>query len=267
MRNDGTLTIAKRGTMNKINLHDALNRLPEVKKAVIILSGGMDSTISMRLAVEKYGPENVFALSFFYGQKQQIELKAAAASTKLLGVKHKIFDLSVLGEIAEGFSANTSKDIEMPTIKEVLGDPRPKTYVPNRNMILMSIAAAFAEVAGAEIIIAGFQSTDEYGYHDTTPRFVNKINDVLSENRIIKIKVIAPFAELSKLDEINILKELDGSVELLRTTLTCYNPNVQGESCGVCPSCSERIANFYKAGEVDPIPYSITTLPWNAKAA
>lgn len=254
--------------MNKITLNDALCRLPEVKKAVIILSGGMDSTISMRLAVERYGADNVFALSFFYGQKQNIELQAAAASIKLLGVKHKVFDLSVLGEIAEGFSANTSKDIAMPTILDVLGDPRPKTYVPNRNMILMSVAAAFAEVEGAEIIIAGFQSTDEYGYHDTTARFVGKINDVLSENRIIKIKIVAPFADLSKSDEINILKELDGNIDLLKYTLTCYNPNSSGESCGVCPSCSERIANFMKAGEVDLIPYAFDApIPWKAQEA
>jgi len=244
-----------------MNLQYALNKLPDTQKAVVILSGGMDSTISMRLAVQKYGAKNVFALSFFYGQKQAAELTQAAISTNMLGVKHKILDLSILGEISEGFSANTSKDIKMPTIKDVLGDPRPKTYVPNRNMILMSIAAAFAEVEGAEIVLSGFQSTDEYGYHDTTARFVNKVNDVLSENRIIKIKIIAPFAELSKSDEINILRELDGNTNLLAFTLTCYNPNDKGESCGVCPSCSERIANFAKAKEKDPIRYSIE-IPW-----
>lgn len=248
------------------DLNYAMSKLPEVKRVIIILSGGMDSTISMRLAVEKYGAENVFALSFFYGQKQKIELSMAAQSTAMLGVKHKILDLSVLGEIAEGFSANTSKDIEMPTIKEVLGDPRPKTYVPNRNMILMSIASAYAEVEDAEIIISGFQSADEYGYHDTTARFVNKINDVLSENRIIKIKVVAPFADLSKSDEINILKELDGNLDLLEKTLTCYNPNLAGESCGTCPSCSERIANFVKVKEKDNIPYSIP-IPWHSLLA
>lgn len=248
--------------MNNTNLKNALTLLPRSQKVVVILSGGMDSTISMRLACERYGAENVSALSFFYGQKQSLELKKAVESSKLLGVKHKILDLSVLGEIAEGFSANTSKDIEMPTIKDILGDPRPKTYVPNRNMILMSIAAAFAEVEGAEIVISGFQSTDEYGYHDTTPRFVGKINDTLSENRIIKIKIVAPFAALSKSDEINILKELDGNIDLLKYTLTCYNPNEQGHSCGVCPSCSERIANFVKAGEVDPVLYSIK-IPWD----
>lgn len=233
-----------------------LDNMPQTDKVIVILSGGMDSTIAMRLCVEKYGKDNVYALSFFYGQKQKIELEKAKESTSLLGVKHKVLDISVLGEISKGFSANVDTDIEMPTIDDVLGDPRPVTYVPNRNMILMSIAAAFAEANDIDTIIMGLQIHDEYGYHDTTQRFVDKINSVLNENRMIKIKVTAPFSTLSKYDEIMILKELDGNVDLLQYTLTCYNPT-DGKSCGKCPSCSERIQNFIKASEVDPIEYSV----------
>lgn len=240
----------------------ALKRLPYTKGIVVVLSGGMDSTIAMRLCVARYGAENVRALTFDYGQKQRIEIEKAKISTSLLGVKHKILDLSVLGEISKGFSANVDTDIDMPTIKDVLGDPRPKTYVPNRNMILMSIAAGYAEVEGIEAVIMGLQIHDEYGYHDTTARFVDKVNDVLSENRIIKIRVIAPFANLSKFDELKLLKELDGDLLLTQHTLTCYNPNERGESCGKCPSCSERIANFMLMGERDPILYSID-IPWS----
>jgi 7-cyano-7-deazaguanine synthase len=241
---------------------DILAKLPDTKGAIVILSGGMDSTISLRLCIEKYGKDNVRALTYFYGQRQSIEIEKAKFTTKHLGVKHKVFDLSVLGEISKGFSANVDTDISMPTIKDVLGDPRPKTYVPNRNMILMSVAAAFAEVEGFDTIVMGLQIHDEYGYHDTTARFVSKVNDVLSENRIIKIKVIAPFAGLSKFDEIKVLQHLDGNVDLLANTLTCYNPDDKGHSCGKCPSCSERIANFAKAGLVDPIPYS-ANIPWS----
>jgi 7-cyano-7-deazaguanine synthase len=221
----------------------------------------MDSTIAMRLCVEKYGSSNVRALTFFYGQKQSAEIERAKESTAKLNVKHKICDLSVLGDIGQGFSANLDSNIDMPTIRDVLGDPRPKTYVPNRNMILMSIAAAYAEVENIDTIIMGLQIHDEYGYHDTTQRFVDKINDVLSENRIIKIKVTAPFAKLSKYEEIEILRELDGNVDLLINTLTCYDPNEAGESCGKCPSCAERIQNFMKSKLVDPIPYQIN-IPW-----
>lgn len=243
-------------------LNDVIREMPDTKGAIVILSGGMDSTIAMRLCVEKYGADNVRALTFNYGQKQVLEIEKAKYSTTLLNVKHKVCDLTVLGEIGQGFSANLDKNIDMPTIRDVLGDPRPKTYVPNRNMILMSIAAAYAEVENIDTIIMGLQIHDEYGYHDTTQRFVDKINSVLNENRIIKIKVTAPFSTLSKLDEINILKQLDNTVNLLQNTLTCYNPNDGGLSCGKCPSCSERIANFAKAGIIDPIPYSVN-INWN----
>ena len=249
-----------------MNLQNALKELPDTKGVVVVLSGGMDSTIAMRLCVEKYGAANVRALTFDYGQKQKIEIEKAKISTYRYAVKHKIFDLSVLGEISKGFSANVDTDIKMPTIKDVLGDPRPKTYVPNRNMILMSVAASFAEVEGFDTIIMGLQIHDEYGYHDTTGRFVNKVNDVLSENRIIKIRVIAPFAKLSKVDELRILYELEGDLSLTQYTLTCYNPNDKGESCGKCPSCSERIANFMMLGEMDSIPYSVN-IPWGKKCA
>lgn len=236
---------------------DALALLPVTKGCVVILSGGMDSTITMRLAVEKYGKENVSALTFYYGQKQKREIDMARMSTNLLGVKHKVVDASFLGEISKGFSANVDMDIAMPTIRDVLGDPRPKTYVPNRNMILMSIAAAYAEVNNVDTILCGLQVHDEYGYHDTTQRWVDKVNDLLSENRIIKIKLVAPFSKLSKYDELKILQELDNHLMLTTFTLTCYNPNDQFESCGKCPSCSERIANFAKVGTRDTIQYSI----------
>ena len=240
---------------------EALDLLPDTKGCVVILSGGMDSTIAMRLAVKKYGKYNVSALTFDYGQKQAYEIQMAKASTSNLGVTHKVIDASFLGDISQGFSANVDKNIDMPTIHDVLGDPRPKTYVPNRNMILMSIAAAYAETQNVDTVICGLQVHDEYGYHDTTQRWVDKVNDLLSENRIIKIKLVAPFSKLSKYDELNILRELDDSLSLTMFTLTCYNPNEEGMSCGHCPSCSERIANFAKVGEKDPVPYSVP-LDW-----
>ena len=225
-----------------MNLNDAFDMLPEANGVVVVLSGGMDSTIALRLCVAKYGYKNVRALTFDYGQKQAIEIEKARESTRYLMVQHKVLDLSLLGDISQGFSANVDKAIEMPTIKDVLGDPTPKTYVPNRNMILVSIAAAYAETQGMEYVVCGLQVHDEYGYWDTTGRFVEKMSSVFAENRKIKIKLIAPFVTLNKFDEIKLLEELDGGVGLLMSTLTCYNPDELGRSRGKCPSCSERIA-------------------------
>lgn len=238
-----------------------LESLPDTKGVVVILSGGMDSTIAMRIAVEKYGSENVKALTFNYGQKQKVEIEKARQSTSFLEVEHKIIDASFLHDISMGFSANVDPSIKMPTIREVLGDPTPKTYVPNRNMILMSIAAAYAETKGIDTILCGLQVHDEYGYWDTTQSFVDAVNNVLNQNRKVKIKIVAPFSELSKKQEIAILEELDDNIGLLLMTITCYNPNENGESCGKCPSCSERIKNMADAGFRDPISYSID-IPW-----
>jgi 7-cyano-7-deazaguanine synthase len=245
-----------------MDLKQILASLPESNGAVAILSGGMDSTVSMRLAVEKYGAKNISALTFFYGQKQAYEIEMARESTSILGVKHKVLDIRFLGEIAKGFSANTDPDMVMPTIKDILGLPVPPTYVPNRNMILMSIAAAYAEVQKIPIIIAGFEAVDSFGYSDTTPPFVAAVNHCFTYNRSILIKVIAPFNNLTKRDEIRILKELDGNVDLLKHTLTCYNPqpkvyNLQPpiqvfRSCGKCPSCSERKKAFLDEETPDP---------------
>lgn len=247
-------------------LNAALDLLSsEFNGAVVVLSGGMDSTIALRLCVEKYGKENVRALTFDYGQKQRVEIEKAAESTRKLGVAHKILDLSILGEIAKGFSANVDTDIAMPTIQDVLGDPRPKTYVPNRNMILMSLAAAYAEVAGINQIVTGLQVHDEYGYHDTTQSFVDSLNSALVQNRIIKIRITAPFVKFNKLEELEVLKELDGNLDLLKSTMTCYNPNGH-DSCGFCPSCSERIANFARFGQPDVVPYN-RPIDWDAAIA
>lgn len=243
------------------NLKSALDSLPEGGGAVVVLSGGLDSTVAMRLCVEKYGRENVRALTFYYGQRQSIEIDKARASTSLLGVRHKVLDLRILGDIGQGFSANLDSSIAMPTIHEVLGDPAPKTEVPNRNMILLSLTAAYAEVQQMQHILTGLQVHDQYSYWDTTQRFVDSVNEVLKQNRKTKLQVIAPFSALSKKDEILLLKELDGSVGLLAHTLTCYNPDSEGHSCGKCPSCAERIKGFIDAGEVDPIKYSID-IPW-----
>ena len=227
-------------------------------KALVVLSGGLDSTTSLRLAIASEKYESVEAISFDYKQKQRIELELAAKTCKNLGVPHKIVDISFLNDINKGFSANTDSDIEMPTIQDILGEPQPVTYVANRNMILMSIAASYAETRGINDIICGFQANDTYGYWDTTQIFINKLNDIFSENRTHKITLSAPFAGLTKKQEIEAVLDLDGNIDLYKNTITCYDP-VDGKSCGVCPSCSERLKAFKDLGLVDPIEYICLT--------
>jgi len=241
-----------------MNLQQALQSLPDTKHNVLsVLSGGLDSSIVTMILVEKYGPDRVVALSYDYGQKQKAELAKASELTSKLGVGHKILDLSILGEIAKPISANIGgTDVAMPTISDVLGDPQPKTYVPFRNLILLSLTMAQAEASKASHVFTGLQVHDEYGYWDTTQKFVDSLNNVASQNRTHKVEIVAPFSLLSKQEEINICKEL-GKDDLLIHTLSCYNPDEKGRSCGKCPTCAERIANFGKVKMVDPVPYSI----------
>lgn len=245
-----------------MNLEQALAKLPETEHNVVsVLSGGLDSTILTYILAKKYGKDRVYALSYNYGQKQKRELDMARATCNWIGIKHKVLDLSILGEIVKEVSANISgTDVSMPTIKDVLGDPQPKTYVPFRNMILNSLAFSFAESNKASHVFTGLQVHDEYGYWDTSQRFVDSMNAVADQNRSHKVKLEAPFSALSKYEEILIAQELGDVV--FEYTLTCYDPDTDGNSCGKCPSCSERIANFAKAGIKDPIPYNMD-IPWD----
>ena len=242
-------------------LNDVIATLPNTDKNVVsVLSGGLDSTIMTYILVEKYGADRVYALSYNYGQKQKVELDKAALTCIHLGVKHRVLDLGVFGEIVKDVSANISgTDVVMPTIKDVLGDPQPKTYLPFRNMILNSLAFSFAESNNANYIFTGLQSTDEYSYWDTTSKFIDSMNAVAAQNRTFSCQMVAPLVDLSKADEIAISKEINNV--RLDYTLTCYNPNDQGESCGICPSCAERVKAFMQNKMIDPIPYAIN-IPW-----
>ena len=245
-----------------MNLKEAIANLPVTDKNVVsVLSGGLDSTIMTYVLAHNYGAERVFALSFDYGQKQKLELEMAAKTCAHLGIAHKVLDLSILGDIVKEVSANIGgSSVAMPTIKDVLGDPQPKTYVPFRNMILNSLAFSFAEANKASHVFTGLQVHDEYGYWDTTQKFVDSMNAVANQNRTHKVELLAPFSKLSKYDEIEISKELNNV--RLDYTLTCYDPDLSGRSCGICPSCSERIQNFIKANVRDPIPY-VHGVDWN----
>lgn len=220
--------------------------------------GGLDSTILLHLLVHKYGGDNVFALTFDYNQKQSEEIERARRTCDRLGVNHRVLDVRFLGDIIAKVSSNTkASSIDVPTIKQVLGDAQPVTYVPFRNMILNSVAFSYAESNDCQFIFTGLQSIDGYNYWDTSAQFTDRMNAIAELNRKNQIKMLAPFVLMRKVDELDLVKELVGlGVEVrLEDTLTCYNPDGEGRSCGICPSCSERLAAFIKVKMVDPVEY------------
>jgi len=243
-------------------LQEVLDRMPPLdgdKNIVSVLSGGLDSTIVTYTLVKKYGKDNVVALSFNYGQTHSIELEKAKITCQKLGIAHKILDISFLGEVIKNVSAlSATGSVAMPTIEDVLGLPTVPTYVPYRNQIMFSLALAFAESNKALFIFNGLQAHDEYSYWDTTQEFVRRMNYISELNREQLIKIISPFVEFSKKEEIEIGKELNVPWE---DTWTCYTGEHGNGACGRCPSCSERIMNFAKAGIKDPCPY-MTEIPW-----
>jgi len=218
--------------------------------AIAIISGGMDSVTLLHYLVKKiYLHPTV--LTFIYGQKHTKEIEAARYQSDLLGcVDHQIVDLSLLAP-AFASSSLVSRDRSMPNIDEVRGDPQPATYVPNRNMIFLSIAAAFAETCGVSAIYYGAQAHDLYGYWDTTPDFLERINHLLSLNRKNTIQVEAPLVHLPKAGVLRMGLELGVDYG---HTWSCYEGNTL--ACGRCPTCAERLKAFEEVGLKDPLVYA-----------
>ena len=233
----------------------SIENYPNVAKVALSLSGGLDSTTLLYVLANKYGSENVYAISFYYQQKQSIELELAKKSCEALGVHHKVVDISFLGDIARKVSTNIGgSDIEMPTIVDILGNPQPVTYVPFRNLLFSSMLLSFAEANDCGAIALGLNSNDQYNYWDTTPEFVQRLSDVVELNRLNHIQIFTPLVEMNKTEEL----ELGLSVGCdYSNTITCYDPDEYGKSCGQCPSCAERIRAFKNIGMQDPIQYMV----------
>ena len=223
-----------------------------MKKAAVLISGGLDSSTLMHYVVKELGYTHVSALSFDYGQRHARELDAARAQCAALPevVEHQVLDISFLGGFLGATSALVDGGELVPELQDIAEADldQPVTYVPNRNMMLLSIAASFAESRECSHLFYGAQAQDEYGYWDCTVEFLEKINSVFALNRRTPVSVEAPFVNMNKGDVVKIGQKL--SVNYAETW-TCYRG---GEApCEVCPSCVERELAFANSGTVDPL--------------
>lgn len=211
----------------------------------------MDSTVILYKSVEQFGSENVFGLSYDYGQRHSRELNLAEYHVKKLKIKEwQTIDTSFIKKLAPT-SSLTNNDIETPDIRQMAGEAQPKSYVPNRNMIFLSIAASYAEAVGASIVYHGATKIDSLaGYWDASPEFIPTINDVLALNRETRIKIEAPLIEMDKAD---IVKEGVRLKVKFSKTYTCYSGDNLSDANS--PSSALRIKGFANAGYIDPIPY------------
>lgn len=216
--------------------------------SVAIVSGGMDSVTLLHwlVKVEKRHPA---VITFIYGQKHDKEIAYAETQVQSLGLReHLVLDLSLLRPLFASSALVGSTAV--PTLASVQGDPQPVTYVPNRNMIFLALAAAYAENNGVSDIYYGAQHHDMYGYWDTTPDFLAQLNTVYQLNRKTPIQIKAPFVNHTKADILREGLELDVDYE---QTWSCYEG--QEVACGVCPTCGERLQAFAELNLTDPIPY------------
>ncbi|MBH0157882.1 7-cyano-7-deazaguanine synthase QueC [Fictibacillus sp. 5RED26] len=221
------------------------------KKAVIVLSGGLDSTTCMGIAkAEGY---DLYPITFHYGQRHNREVEQAIEVGKFYDVAdHRIVDLTFLKDI--GGSALTDEKVDVPTEAE---EGIPVTYVPARNMIFLSLASAYAEVIGATAVYTGVSAVDFSGYPDCRPEFIQSMEETI--NLATKagvtgknISVETPLISLSKKETIEKGLSLEVPYDL---TTSCYNG--KEAACGQCDSCVLRLKGFKEAGAVDPITYEI----------
>jgi len=221
------------------------------KKAVVLLSGGLDSCTVLAMAKDQ--GFDCFALSFDYGQRHEVELEAASLIAESSGViEHKVF---ALGFDALGGSALTDNAIDVPDYDG--SESIPVTYVPARNTVFLSIALAWAEVIGANDIFLGVSAVDYSGYPDCRPEFIEAFQNLANlatkagvEGNAIQIH--APLIDLSKAQTIQ--KGINLGVDYSKT-ISCYQPDEQGQACGRCDSCMLRKFGFEEAGVEDPTKY------------
>ena len=221
------------------------------KKAVILLSGGLDSTTT--LAIAKSQGFNCFALSFDYGQKQKSELDAAAKVAKEFNAsEHRVMKIS-LSDI--GGSALTDENIDVPDFVE--SDEIPITYVPARNTIFLSYALAWAEVLDCQNIFIGVNALDYSGYPDCRQEYIDAFEVManLATKQGVEGQKITIQTPLINLNKAQIIQQgIALGIDYAKTT-TCYQANEKGEACGVCDACEYRKLGFQEAKIADPTRY------------
>lgn len=205
-----------------------------MKKAVVVFSGGQDSTTCLVQALKEY--DEVHAITFDYGQRHKLEIEVAQELTVKLGVKaHKVMDVGLLNELA--ISSLTRDDI--PVSHELQENGLPNSFVPGRNILFLTLAGIYAYQIGASAVITGVCETDFSGYPDCRNDFIKAMNSALVQGMDREVDIVTPLMWLDKAETWALADKYD-ALELVRNeTLTCYN-GIIGDGCGDCPSCELR---------------------------
>jgi 7-cyano-7-deazaguanine synthase len=214
-------------------------------KVVVIYSGGMDSFTVLNRAL--HDGKEVYALTFDYGQRHVKEIEYASTVCKSLDVNHKVIDISAINQLLAGSSL--TDDIDIPE-GHYEAESMKSTVVPNRNMILLSLAVGYAVSVGASQVYYGAHSGDHAIYPDCRPEFVMKMNEVCKIANYESVEIFSPYLTVTKSDILT-----DGLKMGLKydNTWTCYNG--REKACGQCGACQERLEAFKDNNVTDPLNY------------
>jgi 7-cyano-7-deazaguanine synthase len=202
------------------------------EKAVVVFSGGQDSTTCLFWAMERF--EEVIAVTFNYNQRHKLEIECAQNIAKELGIQHHILDMSLLNQLAP--NALTRNDIE---VKEGEDGALPSTFVPGRNLVFISFAGIFASQIGAKHIVTGVCETDFSGYPDCRDVFIKSLNVTLNLSMDQQFVIHTPLMWLNKAETWELADQLNALEFVREKTLTCYN-GIMADGCGECPACLLR---------------------------
>lgn len=208
-------------------------------KVLVVFSGGQDSTTCLFWAKREF--KEVYAVSYRYGQKHEIEVELARKIAEKAGVPFQVMDIPLVGQLGRNSLTDTS--IEMDQVVPEKG--LPNTFVPGRNMFFLSIAAVYARERGIRHLVTGVSQTDYSGYPDCRDAFVKSLNVTLNLAMDYQFVLHTPLMWIDKAQTWELADQL-GVLDLVRNeTLTCYN-GIQGDGCGHCPSCKLRNEGLQK---------------------
>jgi len=223
--------------------------------AIVLLSGGQDSTTCLHHAIAKHGADEIVAVSVEYGQRHAAELAAATEIAKAAGVRHVILDTSVLTQLGDS-ALVTSEAIEAKggRVDAEMPEGLPTSFVPGRNMIMLAFAAAVAVKHNTRLIYTGVCQTDFSGYPDCRRDFIDAMQEAATlamPSSAGPIKIVTPLMDLTKGETVKMARALgDACWSALALSVTCYHGQRPG--CGKCPACELRAKGFAEAGEIDP---------------
>ncbi len=223
-----------------------MNKTP---KALVVLSGGQDSTTCLYWALREFGAANVEAVTFDYGQRHRVELDCARKIAQLAGVRQTVLPIDTFAAI--GGNALTDDSIAPEEgARDDADTALPNTFVPGRNLVFLSFAAALAYTRGIEHVVTGVAQTDYSGYPDCRENTLKALELALRLGMDSRVTLHAPLMFMSKADTVRLAQGV-GAMDAMAWSHTCYNGEVP--PCGRCASCELRAKGFAEAGVADPL--------------